>query len=301
VGQERVVREVLTAILAGGHVLLEGVPGLGKTLLVKSMATALGLGYSRVQCTPDLIPADITGTNVLMESEGGSRTIRFQPGPIFHSVVLADEINRATPKTQSGFLEAMEERQVTVAGTTYPLPLPFIVLATQNPIELEGTFPLPEAQIDRFLFKVVIDYPGRHDLIRIAGETTGPDRVDLRSVLSAHQLVAMQQVARHVPIATDMLETASSIVQATHPSDPEATEPVRRFVRFGASPRAVQALVLGAKVNALMAGRLHVSRADLATALRPALCHRVLLNFEAGTSEVGIEQILTGLREAFLS
>ena len=292
VGQNEVVRQILLAVFAGGHVLLEGVPGVGKTLLVRSISTVLGLEFGRVQCTPDLIPADVTGTNILVENDAGSREIRFRPGPIFSMVVLADEINRATPKTQSACLEAMQEHQVTIDVQTHPLPQPFMVLATQNPIEMEGTFPLPEAQLDRFLFKVLVDYPGRGELRRIAEQTTGPAPSMPRAVLSPERILTMRDVARRIPVASEMLDAAVRVVRATHPGDDDASDEVRRFVRFGASPRAVQALVLGAKVNALLEGRYHVAPSDLAAAAQPALRHRLLLNFEASTASVEVEQLI---------
>jgi len=301
VGQRREVRKVLLAAFAGGHVLSEGVPGVGKTLIVRSTAAVLGLDFGRVQCTPDLIPADVTGTNILIENESGSREFRFQSGPIFSNVVLADEINRATPKTQSAFLEAMEEQQVTIAGRTHRLPDPFIVLATQNPIEMEGTFPLPEAQLDRFMFKIRIGYPDRDELRRIAEVTTRHELPALQPVLTPERVREMQRIARRIPLAAELLEAAISVVQATHPDNREATEQVRRFVRFGASPRALQAMVLGAKVHAVTEGRCHVSPADMRAVAAPALRHRVLLNFDASASSVGVDQIVSGVVERFLA
>ena len=292
VGQERVVRELVLTGFAGGHALVEGAPGLGKTLLGRSVATALGLEFGRVQCTPDLIPADVTGTNILIESEGGARELAFRSGPIFAGVVLADEINRATPKTQSAFLEAMEERQVTVAGRSYPLPEPFMVLATENPIEMEGTFPLPEAQLDRFMFKILIGFPKPDELRRIARETTGPSQEKPQAVLSAQRVLEMQRLVRRIPIASDLIDAAVRVVCATHPGDDDASDEVRRFVRYGASPRAAQALILGGKVNAALEGRCHVSAADLARTAQPALRHRVLLDFEASTASVGIDELV---------
>ena len=301
IGQDRVVREVLIAAFAGGHVLLEGVPGLGKTLLVRSLADVLGLGFSRVQCTPDLIPADVTGTEVLVEDESGVRHLRFRPGPIFSRIVLADEINRATPKTQSAFLEAMQESQVTIAGRTHALPRPFIVLATQNPIEMEGTFPLPEAQLDRFMFKVLLEYPGREELRRIVQQTTGPGDPELEELLSPERMLALRGLVRRLPVADDLVDAAVRTVRATHPDDEDAPEQVRRYVRFGAGPRAVQAIVLGAKVRALLEKRLHVAASDLRATVLPALRHRVLLNFEAHAASVSPDDLLDGLAERFLA
>jgi MoxR-like ATPase len=292
IGHGDVMREVLLAVFSGGHVLLEGVPGVGKTLMVRSVAEVLGLQFKRVQCTPDLIPADVTGTNILVESEAGAREIRFRHGPIFAMVVLADEINRATPKTQSAFLEAMQENQVTVSGETYALPRPFLVLATQNPIEMEGTFPLPEAQLDRFMYKSLVRFPAADELRRIASETTGAAQPDLRPVLSPQRVMEMRELARCVPVAPELLDAAARIVRGTHPEDERATGGVRRYVRYGASPRAVQALVLGAKVHALMRGRCHVAPADIEIAVAPALRHRVLLNFEASAEAVEVDGLV---------
>jgi MoxR-like ATPase len=285
IGQSAVVREVLISLLAGGHVLLEGVPGLGKTLLVRTLAAALDLSFSRVQFTPDLMPADITGTTILREDEHGRRSFAFQAGPVFAHVVLADEVNRATPKTQSALLEAMQEHTVTVGHDTHRLPAPFFVLATQNPLEMEGTYPLPEAQLDRFMLKVLVPFPGARVLRDIVQQTIQPpDQVI--PVLDGERLGRMIQIARSVPIATPLVDYAVSLVLATHPG-PSSLEQVQRYVRAGASPRALQALVLGAQVRALLEGRYNVSVEDLKALARPALRHRVLLSFE-GQAE-GIE------------
>jgi len=279
VGHDALVDEVLIALFAGGHVLLEGVPGLGKTLLVKTLAQALDLRYSRIQFTPDLMPADIIGTNVVMQDDTGRRFFEFQRGPIFSQIVLADEINRATPKTQSALLEAMQERSVTVAGTPYVLEAPFFVLATQNPIEMEGTYPLPEAQVDRFLFKLRVGFPGPADLITIMDRTTGPAQPAPDRVAAGGEVLAMQALSREVAVAAHVKEYVARLVRATHP-DADGASMARRFVRYGASPRGAQALLLSAKVRALMEGRANVAFEDLRTLALPALRHRLILNFE---------------------
>jgi MoxR-like ATPase len=277
VGQPAVVEQVLTALVAGGHVLLEGVPGLGKTLLVRSLGQVTGLRFGRIQFTPDLMPGDITGTEVFDRETGG---LRFSPGPIFTNLLLADEINRATPRTQSALLEAMQERTVTAGGQSHRLPDPFFVLATQNPVEMEGTYPLPEAQLDRFLFKVLVPFPTDEELAQIAERTTGPSQVRPSRVLDPAQLPAAMSLVRHVVVAPHVLEHAISLVGATHPHRSPVPE-VQRFVRYGSSPRGLQALVLAAKVTALQGGRWNVSFGDLEQASLPALRHRMLLHFEA--------------------
>ena len=283
VGHQEVVRDVTIALLAGGHVLLEGLPGLGKTLLVRSVAHALQLEYSRIQFTPDLMPADVTGTNVLMDAarSNGQHAFHFQPGPVFANLVLADEINRATPRTQSALLEAMQEGLVTVGRTTHRLPRPFFVLATQNPIELEGTYPLPEAELDRFFFKLNVGFPSRADLAEIVQRTTGPALVNPSVVADAATVVELQRLAREVPVASHVADYAVRLVLATHPELSAGAEHVRRAVRYGASPRAAQALVLAGKVNALLAGRLNVAAADIRRAALPVLRHRLVLTYEA--------------------
>jgi MoxR-like ATPase len=290
-GQERLVDDLMVALLAGGHVLLEGLPGLGKTMLVKALADGLGLGYSRVQFTPDLMPSDVTGTQVIDEDEG-RRTFRFQQGPIFAGLVLADEINRATPKTQSALLEAMQERSVTVAGTTHRLPQPFHVVATQNPIELEGTFPLPEAQLDRFLFRLDVTSPGAEDMARILAATTGAtDDTPLMRV-AGEELLQLQALVREVLCGSHLVRFVAELVVATHPDDPGSDEPTQRFVRYGASARAGQAILLGAKARALLAGRPAVVQEDIDACLLPALRHRVLLGFEADAEQVTVKDLL---------
>lgn len=280
VGQEAVINDVLTALFAGGHVLLEGVPGLGKTLLVKTVSQALDLSFSRVQFTPDLMPADITGTNIVVDDHAGNRSFQFQQGPIFANVVLADEINRATPKTQSALLEAMEEGSVTIGSETHILQQPFFVLATQNPIEMEGTYPLPEAQLDRFLLKVLIPFPDEKDLVRVFERTTSSITTAVSAILSAAEILEHRALAREVILADSLSAHAAALIMATHPENESAPDAVRRFVRFGASPRGGQAIILGAKVRALMGGRYNVSFEDLRETLLPALRHRIILGFE---------------------
>jgi MoxR-like ATPase len=280
VGMADVVRDTLIALVCSGHVLLEGVPGLGKTMLVRTLADALELSFARLQFTPDLMPADITGTTVLWEQASGEREFRFQPGPVFASVVLADEINRATPKTQSALLEAMQERVVTVAGTSHPLPEPFLVFATQNPIEMEGTYPLPEAQLDRFLFKVRVPYPSLAELNEIVNRTTGQATAHAAIVARREEILGLSRLVREVPVAEPVQEFALRLVLATHPDQDDAPETVRRFVRYGASPRAAQALILSGKARALMDGRYAVAREDIVASAAPALRHRLGLNFE---------------------
>jgi MoxR-like ATPase len=298
VGQRKVVRHVLVCLLAGGHVLLEGVPGLGKTMLVRSLAQVLDLDFARIQFTPDLMPADVLGTDILEEAEDGRRLFRFQPGPIFTNLLLADEINRATPKTQSALLEAMQERTVTVARQSYPLDAPFMVLATQNPIEMEGTYPLPEAQLDRFLFKVNVELPSSAEMVEILNRTTGEAEPTLEKVADGETVLAMGALARQVPVASPVTETVSRLVLATHPESEAAPEMVRRYVRYGASPRGAQALVLGGKVTALLAGRYNVALEDVEAVAPAALRHRVLLNFEAQADGVRTDDVVDAAVEA---
>ncbi|HLQ60348.1 MAG TPA: MoxR family ATPase [Candidatus Acidoferrales bacterium] len=292
VGQAEVIRLALVALIAGGHVLLEGVPGLGKTVLVRSLGRALDLQFSRVQFTPDLMPADITGTHIVTEDENGRRRFEFQPGPLFTNLLLADEINRATPKTQSALLEAMQEHQVTSGDRTRPLPSPFFVLATQNPIELEGTYPLPEAQLDRFFFKVLVPFPTPDELAEIARRTTGTDEAVLRPVAGAEDLAAMAHLAREVPIAGHVLEHAVRLVMATHPEGEGVPEEVTRYVRWGSSPRGLQTLVLAGRIRALLDGRFNVALEDLHAVAPPALRHRIFLNFEADAAGVDTDRIV---------
>jgi MoxR-like ATPase len=302
VGHEQVVEAVLIALFAGGNVLLEGVPGLGKTLLVRTLAQALHLPFSRIQFTPDLMPADVIGTNVVMEDPAtGRRKFEFQKGPIFAQVVLADEINRATPKTQSALLEAMQERSVTSGGTTYKLALPFLVLATQNPIEQEGTYPLPEAQLDRFIFKVVVGYSQLDDLITILDRTTGTANPEATRILDGQKILELQQLVRGVVVAPHVKNYIARLVLATHPGTQTAAGgaggPTNKYVRCGASPRAAQALMLGAKVKALIEGRYHASFADVRHVAILCLRHRVLLNFEAEADRVDSDSIVRQILE----
>ena len=292
VGQDEIIRGVLICLLAGGHGLLEGVPGLGKTLLIRTLASALDLTFARVQFTPDLMPADIVGTSVLLDAPGGGRQLEYQPGPIFNHIVLADEINRATPKTQSALLEAMAEAQVTAAGKTRPLPRPFLVLATQNPLEMEGTYPLPEAQLDRFLFKIHVPFPGEDELVQILDRTTGGARGEVRPVLDGPRLLRMRDLVRALPVAPSLTRYVARILRATHPDDPHAPDLVRRYVRFGGSPRGAQAMLLAARVRCVLDGRKTPSAADVRAVALPALRHRVILNFEGEAEGVRVDQAL---------
>ncbi|MFQ3568748.1 MAG: MoxR family ATPase [Aggregatilineales bacterium] len=299
VGQEEVIRSTLICILAGRHALLEGVPGLGKTMLIRTLADALDLKFSRIQFTPDMQPADITGTDVLEESEDGRTKIRrFQPGPIFANLILADEINRATPKTQSALLEAMQEKTVTVANRTYTLEPPFFVLATQNPLEMEGTYPLPEAQLDRFMFKVNVSYPSVAELVTILDRTTSAASPAAGKVADGKQVIAMGQLALNAPVASHVSEYVARLVVATHPETPAAPERVRQFVRYGASPRGAQALIIGGKINALLEGRFNVAFEDIQAVAAPALRHRLLLNFEGMAEGINPDDIIADVLAA---
>lgn len=292
VGQQEVVRGVLICILAGRHALLEGVPGLGKTMLIRSLADALDLKFARIQFTPDLMPADITGTDILEDDERGRKVKMFQQGPVFANLILADEINRATPKTQSALLEAMQEQTVTVANRTYVLESPFFVLATQNPLEMEGTYPLPEAQLDRFMFKVNVKYPSMNDLVTVLERTTGVDTPHAQKVADGKEIIGMGKLALNTPVASHVNEYVARLIVASHPDDSTAPEKVKAYVRYGASPRGAQALIIGAKINALLEGRFNVSFEDIAAVAAPALRHRLLLNFEGLAEGVSTDDII---------
>ncbi len=298
VGQKDVIRGVIICILAGKHALLEGVPGLGKTILIRSLADALDLKFARIQFTPDLMPADITGTDILEEDEHGRKIKQFQQGPVFANLLLADEINRATPKTQSALLEAMAEQSVTVANRTYHLEPPFFVLATQNPLEMEGTYPLPEAQLDRFMFKVNVNYPTKQDLVTVLERTTGNDVPHAQKVADGKEIISMGKLALNTPVASHVNEYVARLIVATHPEDPSAPEKVKQFVRYGASPRGAQALIVGGKINALLEGRFNVSFEDIAAVAPATLRHRLLLNFEGLAEGISTDDIIADLLRA---
>ena len=291
VGQQDVVEHVLLAVVSGGHVLLEGVPGLGKTALVNTLAQALHLKFQRIQFTPDLLPADVVGTQVLID-RGGHKSLEFQPGPVFCNVLLADEINRATPKTQSALLETMQEKSVTVAGKTHKLDLPFFVLATQNPIEQEGTYPLPEAQLDRFFFKLFVELPGHDEFAEILRRTGGAQLPTINPVASGEEILAMGRTLRETPIDDAVQDHLIRVVRATHPTSEDAPAEVRKFVRHGASPRAAQAILAASRGRALLAGRYHVSREDVDAVAAPALRHRMILSFEGEAEGVKADDLI---------
>ena len=293
VGNRDVIDGVLSCMLGSSHALLEGVPGLGKTMLVRTLAGVLGLEFSRIQFTPDLMPADIIGTVVLDEGPGGARSLEFRRGPIFANIVLADEVNRATPKTQSALLEAMQEHRVTVGRTTHVIEEPYFVLATQNPLEMEGTYPLPEAQLDRFFYKLEVPFPSRDELHAIIDRTTTEQHPEVKRVLSREEILQMQALVRRVPVARHVQDYAIRVLQATHPKGEEAPDVVKRFVRTGASPRGAQAMLLGAKVRALFDGRFAASIDDVKGTALAALRHRVLLSFEGEAEGVASDQVIS--------
>ena len=302
VGNREIVQGTLASLFGGGHVLLEGVPGLGKTLLVKSIARVLNLTFKRIQFTPDLMPSDVTGTQVLTEDEAGRRRFVFKQGPLFANIVLADEVNRATPKTQSALLEAMEEKQVTVLGETHPLHKPFFVLATQNPVELEGTYPLPEAQLDRFMVKLLLNPPASPELKEILLRTTGVQVPECRPVFEAEQasnaIAEMRNLVRQVIVADPILEVLVRMLQALTPQSPYATERVKRYVRFGPGPRGAQSVMLMAKVQALLDGRMNLSFSDIKSALLPTIRHRLVLTFQAEADAVSADMLIDEVRNA---
>ena len=298
VGHKPVVEGVLMCLFGGGNVLLEGVPGLGKTLLVRTLAQALHLPFSRIQFTPDLMPADVIGTNIVTEDpQTGRRGFQFQRGPIFAQIVLADEINRATPKTQSALLEAMQERSITSGGTTYKLEQPFLVLATQNPIEQEGTYPLPEAQLDRFLFKIVVGYSLLDELMIIIDRTTGAVTPEVNRIVDGPRILEMQKLVREVVVAPNVKQYAARLALASHPGGKYAVDVAEKYIRCGASPRGAQALIMAAKVKALTEGRFHVGNKDIQDVAVPALRHRILLNFEAEADRVDQDKIVKEILE----
>jgi MoxR-like ATPase len=295
VGHTDIVDGTLIAIFAGGHVLLEGVPGLGKTLLVRTLSEVLDLSFNRIQFTPDLMPADILGTNMVMETPDGRREFQFQRGPIFAHIILADEINRATPKTQSAMLEAMQEKSVTAGGQIRKLAEPFFVLATQNPIDQEGTYPLPEAQLDRFFFKLIVGYPNAADLTEVINRTTENQKTVLRKVVDGATLMELQQIVRQVPVASHVKDYAVRLILATHPKTDTAVAVTNQYLRFGSSPRGAQSLILAGKVRALTQGRFNVSFDDIQAAAAPALRHRLILNFEAEAEGITTDHIIQSI------
>ena len=292
VGYADLLEDVLVAVVSRGHVLLEGVPGLGKTFLVRTLARGLDLGFGRVQCTPDLMPADILGTHIVSEDGAGHRSFRFEKGPVFTNLLLVDEINRATPKTQAALLEVMQEERVTLGGETHELPGPFFVMATQNPLEMEGTYPLPEAQLDRFFFKLRVPYPSGADLVEISRRTTGAVEPTVEKRMSGEALIAFQRLLTHVPIAEPLARYAAELILATHPETPTAPASVKRFVSYGASPRGMQTLIRAARVYCVLDDRTAVSVHDLQRVARPALRHRVLLNFEGEAESVDVDTLI---------
>ncbi len=297
IGQEEIIDQVLIAILCQGNVLLEGVPGLGKTQLVKTLGKVLGLDFSRIQFTPDLMPADVIGTNIISRDDRGASKFIFEKGPIFSNIVLADEINRSTPKTQSAMLQAMQEKMVTVGNTTYTLDKPFFVLATQNPIEMEGTYPLPEAQMDRFMFKLDVKFPKLDELTQIVNLTTAKVRIELNTVSNGKEIIDMINIAKEIPIADPVTEYAMKLILSTHPEDNDSPEITKKYIRFGSSPRGAQAIISAAKVRALMNGRYNVSFDDINYLAYPVLRHRIILNFEAVSDNISVNEIISSIIE----
>lgn len=298
IGQKDIIRHIIMAIIAGGNVLLEGLPGLGKTQMIKTIGKVLDLKFSRIQFTPDLMPADVIGTNIIMKKQDGSSEFQFQTGPVFSNIVLADEINRATPKTQSALLEAMQEKTVTVGNKTYSLPSPFFVMATQNPLEMEGTYPLPEAQMDRFMFKLDVQFPNEKELAQIVGLTTGVNTSEPRTVCGKEDLLQMGEIAKQVPIAKPVLDYAMQLILKLHPESEYAAETIKKYIRYGPSPRGAQAIIIAARIYALLEGRYNVSFDDIKLAALPTLRHRIFLNFEALADKItGDDLILQALGE----
>lgn len=292
VGQTEILDDTLIALVGGGHVLLEGVPGLGKTLTVRTLASALQLDFHRIQFTPDLMPADLIGTQVISETADGRKVFEFQRGPLFANVLLADEINRATPKTQSALLESMQEHSVTVAGVTHRLSEPFFVMATQNPLEMEGTYPLPEAQLDRFFVKLLVRYPGIQDLEMILDRTTGSQTPEAKAVMTGERILEMSRLSRGIPIADDVRRYAIALVVATHPDHELASAAAKKYVRYGSSPRGLQALILGARIRAILDNRYHVCREDVRSMALPVLRHRMILNFEGQAEGISTDDVI---------
>ncbi|HMC65493.1 MAG TPA: MoxR family ATPase [Gemmataceae bacterium] len=297
VGQDDIVEGTLTALIAGGHVLLEGVPGLGKTLLVRTLADALHLKFQRIQFTPDLMPADLIGTNVVLQAPDGTRRFEFQKGPVFANILLADEINRATPKTQSALLESMQEHSVTVAGQTYHLPEPFFVMATQNPLEMEGTYPLPEAQLDRFFFKLLVKFPPMAEIETILDRTTEAVSPKAEPIFDGERILALAQLARQIPITAEIRRYGIALVMATHPDHELAAPMTKQYVRYGSSPRGAQAIILAAKLRAILDNRYHVAREDIRAVAPAALRHRLILNFEGQAEGLQTDAVIANVME----
>jgi len=298
VGYDRLIGDMLVAMFSQGNVLLEGVPGLGKTYLVNVISRVLGLTFGRVQCTPDLMPADILGTHIVGDDESGHRAFRFEKGPVFHHLLLVDEINRATPKTQAALLETMQERAVTAGGERFELPSPFFVLATQNPLEMEGTYPLPEAQLDRFFFKLRVPFPTADEMVEITRRTTRFTEPELNVVITGEDFIELQELLTHIPVAEPLMRYAASLVLATHPQGGKAEKPIDRFLSYGASPRGMQAIIRAARAYCMLAGRSAVSVDDIRRSAKPALRHRLILNFEGEAEQVNVDDLINGISES---